>query len=250
MRNTIALMVVGITLLSARHAVANERDDALEILNKAIKAHGGDDALAKAAQLNRKGAGTIVLFMDQEMPFTDDLTFGLPGRFRMNVDITAGNKKMQITLVVNGDTAWQDNGGKVEETSKERLAELQEEAYVQWVSLLAPLKKNTDFRLIPLPQTKINERTATGIKVERKPYPAIELYFDDETKLLVKLQRKTKQSGVEFQKQVYFSEFKEVDGVRLPFHIVELLNDKKLSDVKVAGYKLLEKADERMFSKP
>jgi zinc protease len=250
MRNIVALMVLGLALASAGRASASDRDDALEILGKAIKAHGGEEALAKAAQLSRKGSGTIILFMEKEMPFTDDLTVGLPGRFRLAVDIMVEKQKMRIMLVVNGDTAWQDNGGRVEETSKERLAELQEEAYVQWMSLLMPLKKNTDFQLTPLPPAKIGGRPASGIKVERKPFPAIELYFDDDTKLLVKMQRKTKQGGIDVRKESYFSEFKEVEGVRLPFHIVETLNDKKFSDLKVDSYKLLEKADDKLFGKP
>jgi hypothetical protein len=244
-----ALFSVGFVLFAAGHTVSAEREDALEILNKAIKAHGGEEALAKAAQLNRRGAGTITLFMDKEMPFTDDLTTGLPARFRLAVDILVDKQKMRIVLVLNGDTAWQDNGGRVEETSKERLAELQEEAYVQWASLLAPLKK-ADFNLTPLSPVKVAGRSAVGIKVEHKPYPALELYFDDETKLLAKVQRKSKQGGIEVRKESYFSEFKEVDGVRLPFHIVETLNDKKFSDLKVDTYKLLDKADDKLFGKP
>jgi zinc protease len=250
MRNIVALLVLGLALSSAGQALASDRDDALEILGKAVKAHGGEEALARAAQLSRKGSGTIILFMEKEMPFTDDLTASLPGRFRLAVDITVEKQKMRIMLVLNGDTAWQDNGGRVEETSKERLAELQEEAYVQWVSLLAPLRKNADCQLTPLAPAKIGGRPASGFKVERKPFPAVELYFDDDTKLLVKMQRKTKQGGIEVRKESYFSEFKEVEGVRLPFHIVETLNDKKFSDLKVDAYKLLEKVDDKLFGKP
>jgi hypothetical protein len=249
MRNTIALLVVGIALFGARQAVASERDDALEILGKAIKAHGGEDALAKAAQLNRKGAGTITIF-DKELSIADDLTVALPDRMRLVLEVTQDKQKVSLTQVVNGSVGWQDNGGAVVELTNERLTELQEEAYVQWISLLIPLMKDKEFNLKPLQSTKINSRPVVGVKVARKSRPDVSFYFDAESGLLVKIQRRTKQAGVEVQKDTSLGDYKEVDGVKLPFQIVEMLNDKKFAEVKIASYRLLPKVDERFFGKP
>jgi hypothetical protein len=249
MRNVAALMLVGFALAGASQAVASERDDALEILNKAIKAHGGEDALAKATQLNRKGAGTITIF-DKELSITDDLTVALPDRLRLTLDVTQDKQRVSLTQVVNGNVGWQDNGGAVMELTNERLTELQEEAYVQWVSLLIPLKKDKEFDIKLLQPTKINGRPVAGLKVARKSRPDISFYFDAESNLLVKIQRRTKQAGVEVQKDSSLGEYKEVDGVKLPFHIVESLNDKKFAEVKIVSYKLLGKLDEKLFGKP
>jgi hypothetical protein len=49
MRNIAVLFVLGLAVFSASQAPASERDDALDILGKAVKAHGGEEALAKAA---------------------------------------------------------------------------------------------------------------------------------------------------------------------------------------------------------
>ena len=249
MRNTITLMVAGIALAVANQAIASERDDALEILVKAIKAHGGEDALAKAAQLDRKGAGTITVF-DKEMTIVDDLIVALPDRFRHALEVSQDKQKVSLTNVVNGNVGWQDNGGAVTELTNERLTELQEEAYVQWVSLLVPLVKDKEFNLKPLQPTKINNRPATGVKVSRKARPDISLYFDAESALLVRIQRRTKQAGVEVQKETSLGDYKEVDGVKLPFTFVETLNDKKFAEVKVLSYKLLGKLDDKLFGKP
>jgi hypothetical protein len=249
MRNTIALLVVGIALLGAKQAVASERDDALEILGKAIKAHGGEDALAKAAQLNRKGVGTITIF-DKELSIADDLTVALPDRMRLILEVTQDKQKVSLTQVVNGNVGWQDNGGAVMELTNERLTELQEEAYVQWISLLIPLMKDKEFNIKPLQPTKINSRQVVGVKVARKSRPDISFYFDAESNLLVKIQRRTKQAGVEVQKDTSLGDYKEVDGVKLPFQIVEMLNDKKFAEVKIVSYKLLSKLDDKLFGKP
>jgi hypothetical protein len=249
MRNFAALLVVGWVLTGAGQAVASDRDDALEILGQAIKAQGGEEALAKAAQLTRKGSGTLAVF-DKDFAFTDELTVSLPERFRLSVDLMVEKQNVKAVLVINGEMGWRDNGGAVEELTKELLAELQEEAYAQWVSLLVPLAKDTDFNLAPLPKTKVNDRPAVGIKVTRKARPDISLYFDTENKLLVKVSRKGKEAGLDAFKEDYFSDYKEVDGVRLPFHILRMLDQKKFHDLKVASYKFLGKADDKVFSKP
>ena len=59
MRRILALAVFGCLFAGAGRAPASEKDDALAILDKAIKAHGGVDALAKAAQLKRKSTGKM-----------------------------------------------------------------------------------------------------------------------------------------------------------------------------------------------
>ena len=42
------------------------------------------------------------------------------------------NKRLQLTMVVDGDKGWQSTGGMVTELSKDRLGELKEEGYVQF----------------------------------------------------------------------------------------------------------------------
>jgi hypothetical protein len=192
----------------------------------------------------------MITIFDNELPFTDELTVALPQRFRFTLEVTKDKQKVRATLVINGDSGWQDNGGMVAELSKERLAELQGEAYVQWVSLLVPLKKDTEFQLAPLPPTKINGRAVVGVKVARKQHPDVNLYFDADSGLLAKVARRAKESGIEVEKDAFFAEYKEVDGVKLPFHVIETLNEKKFTELKVGTYKLISKPDDKAFGKP
>ena len=52
---------------------AGDREDALAIIEQAVKAHGGDDALAKAAPAVRNGEG-VMYQAGKEVKFTDEMT--------------------------------------------------------------------------------------------------------------------------------------------------------------------------------
>jgi hypothetical protein len=232
-------------------ATAADKDDAVSILDKAIKAQGGADALAKTGQLLRKGAGTLTLF-DMDLAFTDELLVQRPDRMRFTLEVVGADKqKTRAILVLNKDKGWQENGGATAELSVPRVNELKEEAHVQWVCMLLPLvQKDSPYQLATAKEIKIGDNAAAGVKVSLKGQPDITLYFDKDSGLLVKVERKAKEAGVDVDKEYFFSDYKEVNGVKLPMRALEKLNGKKFIDLKVESYKLLDKVDEAQFGKP
>jgi hypothetical protein len=251
MRKNLALAVLCCLCVGVGRAPAAERDDAVAILDQAIKAQGGADALAKAAQRSQKGGGAVTL-SDKDYEFTDELILQLPDRIRHTIVVTTPDKqKARVVQVVNKDRGWYDNGGVVEELSEQRLGELKEEAHVQWLRLLVPLvKKDSAYQLAVLKETKVNDKPAVGVKASLKGHPDIHLYFDKESALLVKIERQAQEQGVEVAKEYFFSDYKEVEGVKLPVRTVEKLNGKKFLDLKVESYKLLNKVEDAQFAKP
>jgi hypothetical protein len=251
MQKLITFAVLGWLAQGAGHALAADRDDALALLERAIKAQGGAEALAKTALLSRKGSGTLTLF-DMDLAFTDELLVQRPDRLRFTLEVVGADKqKSRVLLVINKNKGWQENGGVVSELSDQRLTELKEEARVQWVCMLTPLvQKDSAYELAVAKEMKINDKPALGIKASLKGHPDIVLYFDKDSALLVKIERQAKEAGVEVAKEYLLSDYKEVDGVKLPMHIVEKLNGKKFTDLKVDSYRLLNKVDEAQFGKP
>jgi len=238
------ILLFGIALSAAPKAVAGEHEDALVLVDQAIKAHGGADALNKAQALVRTGVGTMTLF-GETTPFTDEVSWSLPERLRVVMDL---NKQMRMTIVVNGDKAWQSAGGPSIELSGERVTEMREEVYVIWVATLAPLKKEP-FMLSVLPEIKVSGEPAIGVKVISKAKPELKLYFDKKTNLLVKIERRATQLGQKVDKEYLYSDHKEFDGVKLPTKLAELISGRKLSELTVTAYKL-KKVDDSVFAKP
>src|SRR5258707_7142976 len=98
MRKILGLTLVFAGLLApAPHMRADDRADALAVVDAAIKAHGGADALAKAQNFTRTGTGSMTAFDDKGVPFTDELVASLPGRTRLAIDL---DKKAKIVAVL------------------------------------------------------------------------------------------------------------------------------------------------------
>jgi hypothetical protein len=240
------MLICGLVLAIAPRAVAGEQEDALALVEQAIKAHGGADALTKAQTLVRTGVGSVSV-PDKPQPFTDEWTWHLPDQLRFSIEV---DKKFRIITVVNGDKGWQNTGGQTMELTGELLRERRDEMYVLWLATLTPLKKD-DVKLSLLPEIKVNDEPAVGVQAKSKAAPdGINLYFDKKTHLLVKIQRRARQSGVAVDKEYVYSDHKEFDGVKLPTKLVELINGRKFSEITKATYKLQTKFDDATFAKP
>jgi hypothetical protein len=230
-------------------ARAGDREMALAVIEQGIKAHGGEEGLVKAQRASRTGTGVLTV-ADKELPFTDEVLMSLPDRLRITVNLeNEPGKKTPLILAVNGDKGWASQSGRVAELGKERLEDLREEAYVQWLTTLVPLRKDT-FDLAPLPEVKVDGKPATGIKVSSKGHNDAKLYFDKASGLLVKIERRAREAGLQVEKEYLYSEHKTFDGVKLPTRQVELLNGRKFSQLSSATYKFLDKLDAAAFDKP
>ena len=246
MRTTLGvLLVLG---LAAGPAAAADRDAALAVIEQAIKAHGGADALNKAQTAVRTATGTMSLF-GKDLTFTDELTWQLPDRFRQVLDVDTGQGKTHLVQVVNPDKGWQSTGGMVMDLGPDRLEELREEAYVLWLGTLTPLQKE-GFELTPLPQTMVGSRPAAGVKVASKGHADEKLYFDKDTGLLIKVEGRVKEAGLMVDKEYLYSDHKDFDGAKLPTKLQELINGKRFTDLTNISYKFPRTVNDAVFARP
>jgi outer membrane lipoprotein-sorting protein len=223
---------------------AGERDKALAVIEQAIKAHGGADALNKAQKRSRSGQGVVTL--GGETRITTEETLQLPDRCKVVFHI----ERARVILVLNGDKGWMQAGGATQEMTKESLKERREELYIWWLMNLTPLLKD-EFELTPLADAKVGDREAAVVKVARKDYPDVRLFFDKKTGLLVKIARRSTESGLTIPKEYTYSEHKEFDGVKMPTKEVITFNgNTKMSEVQFRNYKVLSDIDAKTFDKP
>jgi hypothetical protein len=239
-------LVVTLSLAAAR--AGDDTASARAIIQRAVEAHGGVDRLARLKSHVRTMKGE--LNFGGAVPATCEQSCELPGKGRWGYELDKGNQKAQITLVINGDKGWQAGGGGVKEMSKQQLDEVEEELYVVWVTTLAALR-DEGFALAPLPEIKVADQPAAGVKVSRKARPDIKLYFDKKTGLLVKAERKGTEAGTEISREYFFSEPKEFDGLKLPSRQAVFDNgNRKVLEWSSISYKLTGKLDDSTFSKP
>jgi hypothetical protein len=236
----VAAVCIGVPIA----ARGGERDEALAVLNKAIQAHGGAEALDKAGMRSRSGKGIVALGGDTRL--TSEETFHFPDRCRLVIDLESN----RIVLVLNGVKGWTQAVGTTQEMSKETLREKQEELYVWWLMNLTPLLKD-EFVLKPLADAKVNGQDAAVVKVSHRRYPDVRLFFDKKSNLLVKIARRSTETGVTLDKEYFYSDHREFDGVKMPTKEVVFLNGKtKMSEVTYNSYKVLPKVEDKLFEKP
>jgi hypothetical protein len=238
------MLACGAVLATAPAAVAGEHEDALAVVEQAIKAQGGADALAKVQNVQRTGAGTITQ-ANNTVAFTAEVAWSLPDRLRLALVL---DKKFPVTTVLNGDKGWQSSGGPPAEMRPESLREVRDELAVRRLTMLTPLTKD-EFKLAPLPEIKVNGEPAAGVKAT-KDKTEVKLYFDKKTHLLVKIERRASEGGQMLDKEYVFSDHKEFDGIQLPTKEVVLINGHKFTEESGMTYKLPRKIAEGVFGKP
>jgi hypothetical protein len=238
------LVLVGIAV-----SRAGEKEDALAILQSAVKAHGGEDSLAKASKFIRKGSGVLTAF-GKDMPFSDELQAALPDRLHFSVEAGSAPNVAHIILIVNKGQGWQDNGSSASDLTDERVNEMLEEARVLEAMSLTPLMKDSANQFSLLKEARVNDVPAVGVLIKNKSHPDLKLYFDKKAGLLVKIQRRAKEGGVDVDKEYLYSEHKEVDGIKMPFKIVEMINGRKYTELNTSSYKFPSKIDDAVFKQP
>jgi hypothetical protein len=225
-------------------------DQAKAIVDKAIKAMGGEAKISKAKATTFKGKGNYY-GMGNAIPYTAEFAVQLPTKFKNAIEADVGGQKFMMTVVVNGDKGWIKTNDNVEEMPAERLAEQKEEMYADWVTSLVPLQES-GYTLAPLGDSKVDNKEAVGVKVSSKGHRDVSLFFDKNTGLLLKNEHKIKDemSGQEMTQTSTFSGYKEVDGVQEAMKIVIKRDGNIYIEVENSDLKHHDNLDEKMFVKP
>jgi hypothetical protein len=249
MRRILCLAVV---LSSAGLARADEAADMKALIDRAIKAAGGEARLAKFTAETFKLKGKWY-GMGEGIDYTGEWAMQWPNKMRVQIDAGAGDMKFTFVRVVNGDKVWTKLGDETKaEEDKEEIAEAKDELYSSWVTTLLPLK-GKGFRLAPLGEIKVEGKPAVGVRVSHKGQRDINLFFAKDKWLLVKTEQVVKDTmagGKEVTQEEIYSDYKEVSGVQVPMKVVINRDGKKYLDGEVTEVELKEKLDHSLFGKP
>ncbi len=245
-----AFLAFGFVLAVTLPARADDAADARAIVEKAVKAHGGQETLDKLPATTVKFKGTFH-GQGEGIPMTGEVTTLGPDKQRVEIEVEAGGQKVTILIVLAGDKAWTKLGKDLKELDKDEVAEMKEAAYAGWVATLAPLK-DKQFKLATVGETKIGDRPALGVKVSSKGHRDVDLYFDKETNLLVKTESRVKDegNGQEVTQEQFTSDHKEVQGIKQSRKYTVKRNGKLFMEGESTEVTLAEKLDDSTFAKP
>jgi hypothetical protein len=251
MRTALTPSLLGALLLAACPGARADDDQTKAILAKAIKAHGGEEALTKYKAGQVKAKGKIEILGGLE--FTQESSFMLPDKFKETVEMQAMGTKVRVVSGCNGSKLFIEVNGKelpVDDKIKEHLKGA---AYVMKVGELVPLVKEKGFELSPLGEIKVQDRPAVGVRVSSKGHSDVSLYFDQDTGLLAKMEYRTvdQMSGKEITEERILLEYeKAANEMPMPKRALIKHDGENFMEVEVLETKLYEKLDDSEFAKP
>jgi len=249
MRKVLSLSAaVCLVLTLAGRAAAQDENRA--VIAKAIKATGGEKKLAKlkAAKAKFKGTGE---FAGATVAMTGEITHQMPGRMRIEVQVEVQGQNLTVLYVLNGKKAWLQAAGETMELKGEELDDIKEELHAEHIQTLVPLLKDKAYTLDALGEIKINDRPAVGVRVTSKGHKDVNLYFDKATGLLTKSERRAlDDTKKEITEESFFSDYKDVDGVKVPMKVVVHHDGKKFVEMEITEQRFLDQIDDSEFARP
>jgi hypothetical protein len=246
------LHVLFLALMTASFAGLTRADDtaAKAIVDKAIKAMGGEEKLAKATTYTSKGKGTITLEGNDNEIKTQATVQGLD-HYRSEFEGEFNGNPIKVVTVLNGDKGWRKFGDNAMEIDQDGVANEKRTIYLAVIpATLLPLK-GTAFKFEPAGDDKVGDKPAIAIKVTAPDGKDFKLSFDKESGLPVRLVAKVVDfRGEEFTQQTTFSNYKDFDGIKKATKIESKRDGEKFIEQEITEYKVLDKAPADAFTEP
>ncbi len=192
-------LLLALPLLSHPPATRAEQEAPRAVIERAVKALGGEELLKRRVGVRMKIKGKFFLpdVAGQEFPLHGE-TLTQPGpRSRLTFHVNIVGNQVDAVVVYDGANSWQSAYGRVQDLGPDERKSMGVSTYADRVTSLLPLLKDKGFTLTPLGQSTVEGRPVVGIKVSAKDRPDISLYFDKESGLLTKYAYRSRSLGAE-----------------------------------------------------
>ncbi len=230
-------------LLVAAAVAPGQSNDAKALLEKAVAAHGGADALDKFPAGRVVAKGKLYQGTD-ELPFKSRVVFQTPDKLYSAVELTTGKFKHTVVNAINGERVETVIGGVPQQVAPGQVEELKTALAIETARRLTPLLKNPKIKLSAAPERKLDGKELPGVKASQAGFRDLSLYFDPETNLLRMLERKGHdQSGKVVTVQEIYSDYREVEGVKHPTKTLIRHDGQRYLTTQTTKYEPLTRAD-------
>ena len=197
-----------------------------QIVDKYIQALGGRPALEKVR--SRVMRGTVTNRAGQSLPVIVEEK--MPGKYRLTIETARGPE----VRASNGSAAWVQNAGETHEVTT--VFERQETTRLVDLGRALRLKERYQ-NLAPTRYGRLDDKDVIIVTGRTAPSVTEQLHFDRTSGLLLRRAISTRTAMGTLPEQIDYSDFRNVNGVKVPFQIVRASwgyhNTQKFTDVKV-----------------
>jgi hypothetical protein len=248
-RILVALLAIGLVAGFGGTVPADDAADAKAIVDKAIKALGGEEALGKAKIAYWKSKTTISFNGNDNEGESETTVQGL-NHFRQVFTGEFGGNKFKGVTVVAGDTGKRKFGENATELKDEALAGQKRSIYLTMIPVTMLPLKDSAYKLEPIAEEKFEDKPVVGLKVTAPDKKDFKIYFDKESGLPVRVVAKVSgfQPGMEFTQDTRFSDYKDTAGIKKAMKTVSKRDGEKFMTQTITEFKVLDKVEPKVFT--
>jgi hypothetical protein len=250
MKSTFLLVVAVALFFGAAAGQADEQADAKALVDRAIKAMGGDAKLAKLGTASVKGKLTAT-------PDGKDVTIDVDGlwqgmsQYRIDADVQVEGKQFKAVLVFNRDNAWIKKGDNTKDGPDGVLPFIQNIFYAGRMPQLLPALSDQPYKLAPFGEVLVGTQAATGLLISHPDRKDLRLFFDKTTGLPIKSEATVSEpmTNKEMTLEARYSDYKDFDGLKLCGTVTVKLDELEFK-LELSEIKGTEKVDDSRFERP
>ncbi|MFQ5865384.1 MAG: hypothetical protein ACE5IW_09175 [bacterium] len=214
-----------------------------EILQKAVEAAGGLEKFAEIKSFRIKTQNVIYLTQN-EMQLTVTETVMLPNQTKQVMEMPQG-KRIQV---LNGDNGWKQIGQNIYALTEAEKREMKRGLFRDTIRIYR-MSGSEDLQIKYFGEESVGGEQLYVLQIKNKFGDFFNLYVDAESFLAVKkTYHGTSEVGLAMLEEIY-SDYREVDGIKLPFHIEVRANGRKFIDSVVVDAKFNLEISEEFFLK-
>jgi hypothetical protein len=240
-----AVVTTALLLLPAGLIRADEQD-AKAIVDKAIKALGGEEKLAKVESFSTKTKGTVN-FNGNENDFSSNTTIKGLDHLRREF----GNDQFHGIVVLNGDKGWRKFGDDTTDLEGDALGNEKRGIYLQVIPVTLMALKGKDFKIETAGEEKVRDKPAVVLKITGPDGKDFTLSFDKESGLPVKQVAKVLSfQGEERTQETTYADYKDFDGIKRASKVEVKRDGETFQVMEITEFKVLDKVDPDTFNEP
>jgi hypothetical protein len=244
-----AALAVSVVCATSGSSRADEKE-ATAILDKAIKALGGEENLTKAKIISVKTKG-ILTIMGNDADFTAKAIHDGIDRMRSEFQTRLGDNDVKFVAVVDGDKGWGKFGDMDVELNADQLKDEKRRTYLGLAFSISVLK-GKGFKFETAGEEKVGDKPAAVLKGTGPDQKDFKLFFDKESGLPVKQVATVPEFGGngEFVQETTYENYKDFDGIKRPTKVEAKHDGEKMLSSELVEFKVLDKVEPETFSQP
>ena len=225
---------------------ASEADmmKAKEILAAAVAAHGGLEKLQAVKNIVIEARAST---NSSQGPMQIDGTsyYVYPDKFRQDLKLP----QAKMAYVFDGTSGFAITPMGNQPMPSQMAATFKDAIFRETLWLLPNLSQND----IPLQYAGTEEVDGKPASILLVPQPSgemLRLFVSDDTHYVVKLSYRETAQGTAVIRETYMKDYRDVDGVKVPYHIVQNVEGQLFSESKVTNVTLNAELEESLFQEP